>query len=175
MKFSFTDSCNLEFTNFFKRSIVCACVAWVCKRLEDEKSKNFLSNIFIQVYFQIWLICPFEKMKELFQISKSNNEVTFQKAKSIVNICGNFLKCRSYKCNYFLEHTLIVATGRYWLIIFNSWDRWNSSVGDIILSRYEVVWNSRFYHQDHLDFVKHLINVLMICLKKFILIVNGWL
>ena len=101
--------------------------------------------------------------------------VTFQKAKSIVNICGNFLKCRSYKCNYFLEHTLIVAAGRYWLIIFNSWDRWNSSVGDIILSRYEVVWNSRFYHQDHLDFVKHLINVLMICLKKFILIVNGWL
>ena len=28
-------------------------------------------------------------------------------------------------------------------------------------------------YQDHLDFVKHLINVLMIRLKRFTLIVNG--
>ena len=31
---------------------------------------------------------------------------------------------------------------------------------------------SHFHHHDHLDFVKHLINVLMIWLKRFILIVN---
>ena len=55
----------------------------------------------------------------------------------------------------------------------------NSGLSSIILlsiqSRYAVVWNSRFHHQDHLDFVKHLINVLMICLKRFRLIANGWL
>ena len=45
----------------------------------------------------------------------------------------------------------------------------------IIQSRYAVVCNAHFHHQDHLDFVKHLINVLMICIKRFILIVNGWL
>ena len=33
-----------------------------------------------------------------------------------------------------------------------------------IQSRYAVVWNARFHHQDHLDFVKHLINVYL--LKK---------
>ena len=29
----------------------------------------------------------------------------------------------------------------------------------IIQSRYAVVWNSRFHHQDHLDFAKHLVSV----------------
>ena len=29
----------------------------------------------------------------------------------------------------------------------------------VIQSRYAVVWNARFHHQDHLDFVKHLINI----------------
>ena len=28
-----------------------------------------------------------------------------------------------------------------------------------IQSRYAVVWNARFHHQDRLDFVKHFINV----------------
>ena len=32
---------------------------------------------------------------------------------------------------------------------------------------------AHFHHHDYLDLVKHLINVLMICLKRFILIVNG--
>ena len=43
---------------------------------------------------------------------------------------------------------------------------------DLIQSRYAVVWDARFHHQGHLDFVKHLINVYLL---KFILIVNGWL
>ena len=44
---------------------------------------------------------------------------------------------------------------------------------DIIQLRYAVVCNTRFHHQDHLDFVKHLIHV--IYLKRLILIVNEWL
>ena len=53
---------------------------------------------------------------------------------------------------------------------------WSTRISRLIQSRYAVVWNARFDHQDHLDFVKHLINVLMICLKRFILlIVDGWL
>ena len=32
----------------------------------------------------------------------------------------------------------------------------------LIQSRYAVVWNARFHHQDHLDFVKHLINVYLL-------------
>ena len=35
---------------------------------------------------------------------------------------------------------------------------------DLLQSRYAVVWNACFHHQDHLDFVKHLINVYL--LKK---------
>ena len=38
----------------------------------------------------------------------------------------------------------------------------------IFESRYAAVWNAHFHHQDHLDFIKHLINVYL--LKK----VNGW-
>ena len=34
----------------------------------------------------------------------------------------------------------------------------------LIQSRYAFVWNTHFHHQDHLDFVKHLINVYL--LKK---------
>ena len=39
-------------------------------------------------------------------------------------------------------------------------------------SRYAVVWNACFHHRDHLDCVQHLINVLMICLERFMLIVK---
>ena len=42
--------------------------------------------------------------------------------------------------------------------------------GFIVQSRFAVVWNARFHHQDLLDFVKHLINDL---LKNFIF--NEWL
>ena len=41
-----------------------------------------------------------------------------------------------------------------WLLLIQSW--------------YAIVWISRFYYEDHLDFVKHL---MFICLKRFILIV----
>ena len=34
-------------------------------------------------------------------------------------------------------------------------------------SQHVVIWNSRFQHQNHWDFVKHLINVLIIFLKRF--------
>ena len=34
----------------------------------------------------------------------------------------------------------------------------------LVQSRYAIVWNTRFNHQDHLDFVKYLINVYL--LKK---------
>ena len=43
----------------------------------------------------------------------------------------------------------------------------------IIQSRYAVVWNAHFHHQDHLDFVKHFVNVYL--LKKVVLMFNGWL
>ena len=46
-----------------------------------------------------------------------------------------------------------------------------SLISNVVQSRYAVVWNARFHHQNHLDFVKHLLN----CLKRFTLIVNGWL
>ena len=52
----------------------------------------------------------------------------------------------------------------------------SARISRLVQSRYAVVSNARFDHQDHLGFVKHLINVLMICLKRFILlIVDGWL
>ena len=41
-----------------------------------------------------------------------------------------------------------------WLLLIQSW--------------YAIVWISRFYYEDYLDFVKHL---MFICLKRFILIV----
>ena len=43
----------------------------------------------------------------------------------------------------------------------------------IIQSRYAVVWNVRFHHQDHLDLILSNIWLMFICLKRFILIVNG--
>ena len=42
----------------------------------------------------------------------------------------------------------------------------------LIQSRHAVVWNARFHQQDHLNFVEHLINDFMICLKRFIF--NEW-
>ena len=48
---------------------------------------------------------------------------------------------------------------------------WSTRISRLIQSRYAVVSNPRFDRQDHLDFVKHLINVLMICLKRFILLI----
>ena len=36
-----------------------------------------------------------------------------------------------------------------------------------VQSQHVVIWNSRFQHQNHWDFVKHLINVLIIFLKRF--------
>ena len=41
---------------------------------------------------------------------------------------------------------------------------------NIIQSRYAVVSNARFHHQDHSDFVKHLINVYL--LEKVYIIKN---
>ena len=43
---------------------------------------------------------------------------------------------------------------------------------NVIHSWFAVVWNAHFHHQDHLDFVKHWF--MFICIKRFILIVNGW-
>ena len=70
----------------------------------------------------------------------------------------DFLTC-------FMQNILLIfASENTWRKIYLMKCMSSNSSKLIIQSRYVVVWNSRIHHQDHLDFVKHLINVYL--LKK---------
>ena len=63
-----------------------------------------------------------------------------------------------------LAHTFILISC---ILFFNLFSQHFSSSAVFLLallvqSRYVVVWNARFHHQDYLGFVKHLINVYLL-------------
>ena len=125
------------------------------KKIDGKNIFDTLSSHYS--HFLIFLIVNF--ITTIFMIVIALVPLTLERFFWKLN-CGFFrikINQKSWFCVFKSSHT----PSSYFVLNLRQWNISNKVFNNelLIQSRYAVVWNARFHHQGHWDFVKHLIKI----------------